>query len=90
MWIFLVRGPNFYLGEKATAGVVVHCPPERRATDPAPPKTPIPGVEHARTGWMNTTFIELVVDGQVVDLNRIPLPPDTPIIDERFKTGPSK
>lgn len=34
---------------------------------------------------MNTTFIELVVDGKIVDLNRIPLPRDTPIIDERFK-----
>ena len=27
----------------------------------------------------------LVVDGKIVDLNRIPLPPDTPIVDERFK-----
>jgi hypothetical protein len=27
----------------------------------------------------------LIVDGDIVDLNRIPLPPDTPIIDERFK-----
>jgi hypothetical protein len=24
-------------------------------------------------------------DGDIVDLNRIPLPADTPIIDERFK-----
>ena len=29
--------------------------------------------------------IELIVDGNIVDLNRIPLPPDTPIIDNRFK-----
>ena len=29
--------------------------------------------------------IELVVDGNIVDLNRIPLPADTPIIDKRFK-----
>lgn len=29
--------------------------------------------------------IELVVDGDIVDLNRIPLPMDTPIIDKRFK-----
>ncbi len=35
--------------------------------------------------------IVLVVDGGVVDLNWIPLPPDTPIIDRRFekKTNPS-
>jgi hypothetical protein len=29
--------------------------------------------------------IELVVDGDIVDLNRIPLPLDTPIIDKRFR-----
>lgn len=28
--------------------------------------------------------IEMVVDGTVIDLNRIPLPPDTPIIDRRW------
>ncbi|MHC4642114.1 MAG: hypothetical protein ACYS32_10750 [Planctomycetota bacterium] len=33
--------------------------------------------------------IELVVDGDIVDLNRIPLPPDTPIIDKRFKDSHS-
>ena len=38
--------------------------------------------------WMYTTFIELIVDGNVVDLNRIPLPADTQIIDERFRTVP--
>ena len=34
---------------------------------------------------MYTNFIELVVDGDIVDLNRIRLPAETPIIDERFK-----
>ena len=29
--------------------------------------------------------IELSVDGDIVDLNRIPLPADTPIIDKRFE-----
>jgi hypothetical protein len=42
-----------------------------------------------RRRWINTTFIELVVDGEIVDLNRIPLPADTPIIDERFEEGPA-
>jgi hypothetical protein len=36
------------------------------------------------------TRIELVVDGEIVDLNRIPLPADTPIIDERFKDAKNK
>lgn len=34
--------------------------------------------------------IHLVVDGAIVDLNRIALPEDTPIIDERFKEEPPK
>jgi len=34
--------------------------------------------------------IRLVVDGEIVDLNRIELPADTPIIDERFKEEPAK
>ena len=34
---------------------------------------------------MNITYIELVVDVEIVDLNRVPLPPDTLIIDERLK-----
>ena len=53
----------------------------------ANPETPIPGQNNPRVTWMRTTFIELVVDGDVVDLNRIPLPPDTPIIDERFESA---
>jgi len=31
------------------------------------------------------TEIELVVDGKIIDLNRIQLPTDTPIIDRRFE-----
>lgn len=36
------------------------------------------------------TSIDLVVDGEIVDLNRIPLPADTPIIDNRFKEAKNK
>ena len=39
---------------------------------------------------LSRTFIELVVDSKIVDLNRIPLPADTLIIDERFKDGKNK
>jgi hypothetical protein len=69
----LVRGPNFFLGEHVKAGVVIHAPPAGQAENPATPEASI--------------CIELVVDGDIVDLNRIPLPADTPIIDERFKDG---
>jgi hypothetical protein len=34
--------------------------------------------------------LDLVVDGAIVDLNRIPLPPDTPINDGRFKDAKNK
>ena len=72
----LVRSPNFFLGEHIKAGVVVHSPPPGQADNPATPESQI--------------YIELVVDGEIVDLNRIPLPADTPIIDERFKDTKKK
>lgn len=34
--------------------------------------------------------IVLVCDGDIVDLNRIPLPPNTPIIDRRFEERPDR
>jgi hypothetical protein len=60
-----------------------------QAGNPATPEAPIKSVQ-GKTRWINTTYIELLVDGDVVDLNRIPLPADTPIIDERFKAVPLK
>jgi hypothetical protein len=83
--IFLVRGPNFFLGDNKKAGVVVHCPPLGQSANPATPERPIPGDTSARERWMYISLIELIVDGDVVDLNRIPLPADTPIIDKRFQ-----
>ena len=79
--IVLRRAPNFFLGGDAAAGVCIHTPPEG--------EKPLSGKE-AGDQWHKTIYIELVVDGQIVDLNRLPLPPDTPIIDERFKDSGSK
>ncbi len=82
--IVLRRGPGFWLGDKA--GVCIHTPP---ADSPKPQaaealaEAPAAGVKNTRLE--TTTYIELIVDGQIVDLNRIALPPDTPIIDERFQ-----
>ena len=81
--IILVRSPYTSLG-KVQAGVLVRAA-VARSDKPNSPETPIEGVTNPRVRWMYTTFIELIVDGNIVDLNRIPLPPDTPIIDERFK-----
>ncbi len=87
--IILVRGPKTDFFEVKPAGVLIHCPPA--GTDKqANPEAPIPGQSNARATWANATYIELVVDGQIVDLNRIALPEDTPIIDERFKDAKNK
>ena len=70
------------------AGVVIHSPPteqDKQVQPEAPTNSTNP-----RTRWMGTTYIELVVDGEIVDLNRISLPADTPIIDMRFKDKRSK
>ena len=81
--IILLRGPHAWLGSTVKAGVRVHAPPAQ--TDRAGnPEAPI-NVANPRERWMWTTYIELVVDGDVVDLNRLPLPADTPIVDDRFK-----
>ena len=87
--IILVRAPNTWMDMTINAGVIVRSPPasnDKRAN----PETPIPGQSNVRVRWMNTTFIELIVDGKIVDLNRIPLPEETPIIDERFKAADRK
>ena len=87
--VILVRGPKTDFMAIKPAGLLIHSPPE--GTDKrVNPEAPIAGVDNVRVRWMNTTFIELVVDGEIVDLNRIPLPADTPIIDERFTEGQGK
>lgn len=87
--IILVRGPRTDFFAIKPGGVLIHSPPA--GTDKATnPETPLPGNMDVRTKWSNTIYIELVVDGEIVDLNRLPLPPDTPIVDERFKETEEK
>ena len=74
--VVLRRGPSFWFGDKAV-GVCVHTPPEGQ--------TPNSDIKAVKGNWEQTIYIELIVDGTITDLNRIPLPADTPIIDERFK-----
>jgi hypothetical protein len=83
--VVLVRGPNFFLGQHTKAGVVVHSPPIDQAETPATPDAAIHGAGNGRERRMQATYIELVVDGDIIDLNRTLLPADTPIVDERFK-----
>jgi hypothetical protein len=76
--IVLRRGPSLgFDGDKWKAGVCIHTPPEGEA--------PIADATKAGGRREQTIYIDLIVDGDIVDLNRIPLPPDTPIVDERFK-----
>ncbi|MBC7816101.1 MAG: hypothetical protein IAG10_04300 [Planctomycetaceae bacterium] len=80
--IVLRRGPSFWLDNEKNAGVCVHTPPEGQA--------PIADGKDAKGNWEKTVYIELIADGEIVDLNRIPLPADTPIVDERFKDEQNK
>jgi hypothetical protein len=80
--IVLRRGPSFWLGGESKAGVCVHTPPKGEA--------PIADGSKAGGRVERTIYIEVIVDGEIVDLNRIPLPPDTPISDERFKDAITK
>ena len=86
--VFLVRGPNYFLGAGVKAGVIVHSPPAGQSTNPATPEAPIPGVTEPRMRWMNTTYLEVVVDGQVIDPKRLHLPARTPLFDERSQARP--
>ncbi len=81
--IILVRGPKTDFMAIKPAGILIHSPPKGNSR----PEEPLAGNwnGNVRVRWMWTTYIELVVDGDIVDLNRIPLPPDTAIVDERFK-----
>jgi hypothetical protein len=55
------------------------------ATLPRGNEVPFPGFMYRARIDM-----ELVVDGKIIDLNRIQIPPDTPIIDKRWPAKESK
>jgi len=85
--VVLRRAPNFYLGDKVVAGVVVHCPPVGQSNNPATPEAPIAGVTNTGERWMNTNYIDLVVDDDIINLKRLKLPKGTLLIDEREPSG---
>jgi hypothetical protein len=81
--VMLVKGPNFFLGKESKAGVVVHCPPEDESKTFATPSEPI-NSDNYRQLLTHSTYIELVVDGKIIDLNRIQLSTDCLVVDQRF------
>jgi len=82
----IFQHPRFHPAFRHKAGVVFHMPPANSTQ----PEAAITGHTNPRLHWGNTSYIELVVDGEIVDLNRIALPADTLIIDERFKEEEKK
>jgi len=72
--ITLVRGAHLRVGKEGKSAGVLLAPPREVTREEA---------EKLPANIIST--IRLVVDGEIVDLNRIPLPADTAIIDERFK-----
>lgn len=86
--LVLKRGPDFFLGEEHAAGVVVHSPLPRDAKQLEKPASTAAKDAGADGGADFNYTLVLVVDGDIVDLNRIPLPADTLIVDERFKEKP--
>lgn len=88
--IVLVRGPRTDFFAIKPAGVLIHTPPIN-AEQKADSEVLIADAKKAHGSWRtNATYIELAVDGEIVDLNRIPLPADILIIDERFKDEAKK
>ena len=73
-------------------GVCIHTPPEgKQPISGDQIKPAVPGASPYAGGRLDqTVYIELIIDGEIVDLNRIQLPADTPIIDERFAEPANK
>ena len=88
--IVLVHGPKTDFFKVEPAGVAIYSPPVNEAPGPEN-GVPITDAQKGDGEWRTkATYIELVVDGEIVDLNRIALPADTLIIDERFKEEKKK
>jgi hypothetical protein len=85
--LILLGSPDTFSG--IDAGVRIKCPP-RDARNQAAAAAPDDTTKARELPEWARTVIMLVVDGDIVDLNRIPLPADTPIIDKRFEDGRNK
>lgn len=83
--VCLVKHSTPGLRGEIRAGVYVRCPPSERGE--LNMKRVVEAVPKG-TKWEpyrgRMISLELVVDGEIVDLNRIELPAETPIIDARF------
>lgn len=88
--IVLVRGPRIDFFPINPAGVLIRTPPIDSAKGDDK-EVPLDDARKEHGDWRtNASYLELAVDGEIVDLNRIALPADTLIIDERFKAEKKK
>ena len=86
--IILKKGPKTDFFQVNPAGVLIHSRPAGTKSR-AMRKSPL-DQEGLNQHSIRVTYIELVVDGNIVDLNRIQMPRDTLILDERFKDEQKK
>jgi hypothetical protein len=84
--IILYRGPRDDLGSMG-AGVRIQCPVDDRAIERLPRVRAEDSTQEE--AWRRSGFVELIVDGELVDMNRTFLPSDAPIIDRRFEQAGS-
>ena len=91
--IILRRGPSFWLGG-TSHGVCVHQQPAiwrvgggNLPVGKTPRDMKLLSAEELK--GKTTSYLELFVDGTIVDLNRISLPKDSPIIDKQVKATDS-
>jgi hypothetical protein len=87
--VVLKRVPDQVSVRPVAAGVRVQCPSGHPRTGTRAP-VPIPGASGLRERWVQYTYIELIVDGNVVDPKRINFPAGTPVIDTRSDGGPGR
>jgi hypothetical protein len=81
--VILLKSPAKHWHFKETkAGVLIHTPSQQGDTIAIGEPT---RADDVRSKYIHTIYIELVVDGNIVDLNRIKLPDDGPVVDERFQ-----
>jgi len=87
--LILKRAPSRWA--KLESGIQIFCPPH--GLKPAPKALETHAANSSRPPeytddggdlFRSRIDIALVVDGKTIDLNRIPLPPDTPIVDRRW------
>ena len=75
--VVIAKSPSVFLGHEA--GIVVHSPiPELVNASPV-------DATNFRQRLPHTIYIELVSDGDIIDLNRIQLSTDDLVVDQRFE-----